>query len=94
MSERVGKAENRRWRGFGGLSGSDAANERHLGATGQLSRVCESNMNGGLTGIARIVIGSNDQAFSQKALGRRNRIQPFKERSIKLPPIENNRGWF
>src|ERR1019366_5011117 len=65
---RVPAQELLRQQEFGGLSRSDAANKRRLRATRELRSVCERNVDRGLPRIARIVIGSNDQAFSQKTL--------------------------
>jgi hypothetical protein len=47
-------------------------------------------MDRGLTGIARIVIRSND-FIRQEILGA-NRVQPFEKRPVDLPPVEDNRA--
>src|ERR1022692_128650 len=77
---------------FGGFPRSDAPDEGHLRAMVQLGGACECDMDRGLSRVARVVIGGNDQAVSQKSLRRCDWVQPFEERSIDLPSVEDNRA--
>jgi len=75
---------------FSGLARADATHECHLRARTQFGRICERNVDWGLSWVTRIVIAGDYQVtFDQFAKGR-YRVQPLKEWPVNLPSIEDD----